>query len=76
MLLSFLLNLGEYPEDSPLVVVDYRESSSNKDPDSTAINDMEEETGTETGQCPFVLHGLTGEEYFHKISPDQNSHSG
>ena len=38
-------------------------SSSNKDPESTAVNDMEEETGTETGQCPFVVHGLTGEEY-------------
>ena len=56
-------NLREYPEDSPPVVVDYRESSSNKDPESTAINDMEEETGTETGQCTFVVHGLTGGEY-------------
>ena len=42
-------NLKEYPENSPPVVVDYRESSSNKDPESTAINDIEEETGTETG---------------------------
>ena len=24
---------------------------------------MEEEEGTETGMCPFVVHGLTGEEY-------------
>jgi hypothetical protein len=24
---------------------------------------MEEEAGTETGKCPFIVHGLTGEEY-------------
>jgi hypothetical protein len=30
---------------------------------STAVNDIEEEDGTETGKCPFVVHGLTGEEY-------------
>ena len=28
-----------------------------------AVNDMEDETGTEVGRCPFVVHGLTEEEY-------------
>ena len=32
-------NLEEYPDDSPPVVVDYRESFSNKDPESAAVND-------------------------------------
>ena len=56
-------NLKAYPEDIPPVVVDYKVSMSNKDPESTAVNDMEDETGTENGPCPFVVHGLTGEEY-------------
>jgi len=56
-------NLSEYPEDMPPVVIDYKESIFNKDPESTAVNDMEDETGTEDGPCPFVVHGLTGEEY-------------
>ena len=56
-------NLKEYPEDMPPVVIDYKESIFNKDLESTAVNDMEDETGTEVGPCPFVVHGLTGEEY-------------
>ena len=56
-------NLNKYPEDTPPVVVDYQHSTTNKEPESTAVNDMETEDGTETGQCPFVVHGLTGEEF-------------
>src|SRR6266487_225542 len=56
-------NLNQYPDDGPPVVVDYRKSFINKDPEATAVNDNEEEEGTETGKCPFVVHGLTGEEY-------------
>jgi hypothetical protein len=56
-------NLNKYPEDKPPVVIDYRQSFINKDPESTAVNDIEEEDGTETGACPFVVHGLTGDEY-------------
>ena len=56
-------NLNQYPENDIPVVVEYRESFSNKNPESTAVHDMEEEEGTETGLCPFVVHGLTGEEY-------------
>ena len=56
-------NLNEYPEDSPPVIVDYHESATNKNPESTAINDMDVEDGTESGPCPFVVHGLTGEEF-------------
>jgi hypothetical protein len=56
-------NLAQYPENDIPVVVEYRESFSNKNPESTAVHDMEEEEGTETGMCPFVVQGLTGEEY-------------
>jgi len=56
-------NLDQYPEDIPPVVIDYRCSFTNKDPESTAVNDMEDEDGTDMGKCPFVVQGLTGEEY-------------
>jgi len=61
-------NLDQYPEDVPPVVVDYHQSFTNKDPESTAVFDNDEEEGTETGKCPFVVHGLTGEEYSTKTS--------
>ena len=57
-------NLNEYPEDVPPVVIDYRgptDDNTNKDPESTAVNDMEEEEGVDTGDCPFTVHGLSGE---------------
>jgi hypothetical protein len=56
-------NLNSYPEDAPPVVVDYRQSFTNKDPESTAVHDDEEEEGTYEGKCSFVVHGITGEEY-------------
>jgi hypothetical protein len=59
-------NLNEYPEYGVPVIVDYRKSFSNKDPEATAVNDNEEEEGTEEGECPFSVHGLTGTEYADK----------
>jgi Domain of unknown function (DUF6570) len=56
-------NLASYPEDGPPVVVDYYLSSSNKNPESTSVHDMEEEDGTAEGPCPFIVHGLTCEEF-------------
>src|ERR1700723_3407078 len=56
-------NLESYDENEPPVIVDYRQSTSNKNTESIAVNDMELEDGTESGMCPFVVHGLTGEEY-------------
>jgi len=38
----------------PPVVIDYQESIFNKDPESTAVNDMEDKAGTKNGSCPFV----------------------
>jgi hypothetical protein len=56
-------NLASYPEEGPPVVVDYHPSSSNKNPESTSVHDMEEEDGTTEGPCPFIVHGLTGEQF-------------
>ena len=33
--------------------MDYKELFENKDPESTVINDMEDESGVEIGSCPF-----------------------
>jgi len=42
--------------------VDYHPLSSNKFPESTSVHDIEEEDGTTEGPCPFIVHGITGEE--------------
>jgi hypothetical protein len=54
-------NLNTYPEDGPPVVVDYRRSNGERDPEATAVNENEIEDGASSGDCPFVVHGLTGE---------------
>ncbi|KAI0713341.1 hypothetical protein C8Q76DRAFT_620478 [Earliella scabrosa] len=61
-------NLAQYPEDEPPVIVNYSQSmASNSDPESTAtwptsnqVNNTEDNEGTDTGDCPFIVHGLTG----------------
>ena len=55
-------NLSAYPEDGPPVVVDYRKSAGTKDPETMATDDHILEDGASSGDCPFVVHGLTGEE--------------
>ncbi|RPD67882.1 hypothetical protein L226DRAFT_548735 [Lentinus tigrinus ALCF2SS1-7] len=67
-------NLDEYPEDEPPVVVNYTMSmDTNKDSESTAVNDTEEDDGVKGGQCPFVVHGLTGTYLDHlgKVRPHE-----
>ena len=56
-------NLASYPEDSPPVVVNYRQSMTNKIPEATSVHDMELENGTTEGMCPFTVHTLTSDEY-------------
>ena len=55
-------NLNEYPEDMPPVSIEYKPMMHNKTPEGTSVHDMEEEDGTEHGQCAFTVHGLTGEQ--------------
>jgi hypothetical protein len=54
-------NMQQYQEDSPPVIVAYRQSISNKVPEGISVFDREEEDGTEQGDCAFTVHGLTGE---------------
>ena len=52
-----------YLEEGPPLGVDYHPSSSNKNPESTSVRDMEEEDGTTEGFCPFIVHSLTSQEF-------------
>ena len=56
-------NLKLYPEEGPPVIIDYRSSVVNKHKEATSVFDMEEEDGVQEGKCPFVVHGITGENY-------------
>lgn len=57
-------NLNEYSEDLPPVSITFHETdgSTNKNPESTAVNDNDMEDGVEEGECPMTVHGLNGEE--------------
>ncbi|KAF7789846.1 hypothetical protein EIP86_000794 [Pleurotus ostreatoroseus] len=58
-------NLAEYPEDQPPVWVDFHKIDPDhplKDPEATAVNDMELEDGTTEGDCPFVMNSLTSDQ--------------
>jgi hypothetical protein len=56
-------NLEKYPQNGTPVVIDYRKSVLNRDKEAMSVHDNEEEEGVETGDCSFVVHGLTGEEF-------------
>ncbi|EEB98439.1 hypothetical protein MPER_02048 [Moniliophthora perniciosa FA553] len=54
-------NLLQYDESQPPCAVTWKESSSNKNTESEAVNDMDDEDGAEDG-CAFSVHGITGEQ--------------
>ena len=58
-----LENLDGYPEDMPPVSIEYKPMTHNKTPEGTSVHDMEDEDGTEEGDCAFTVHGLTGEQF-------------
>ncbi|KAJ3526701.1 hypothetical protein NMY22_g10064 [Coprinellus aureogranulatus] len=55
-------NLNSYPEDVPPVTVEYIPKTGNKSAENTSIFDMEDEDGTEEGECPFTVHGITARD--------------
>ena len=55
-------NLKKYSEDGPPVVVDYHPGDGGKDEEAMAASDSQENEGTTEGPCPFVVHGLVGEQ--------------
>ena len=54
-------NLDEYPEHEIPVSIEYMPSETNKVPEGTSIFDTEPEDGTDSGECSFTVHGLTGD---------------
>lgn len=56
-------NLEKYPLNGTPVIIDYRQSIMNRDTEAMSVHDNDEEEGAEHGDCPFVVHGLTGEEF-------------
>jgi len=55
-------NLDAYPDNGPPVVVTYWGAAANKNPESASAFDNETEEGVDSGPCPFVVNGLTGEK--------------
>jgi hypothetical protein len=55
-------NLASYPESGPPVVVTYRSAVVNKNPESVSAFDNDKEEGVDSGPCPFVVNGITGEK--------------
>jgi hypothetical protein len=62
-----LENLDTYAERDIPVAVEFRRTAVGEEDlgavHTLAVADDPEEYGTETGECPFSVHGLTGEEY-------------
>ena len=56
-------NLDQYPEEGISVTIDSRISILNKEKEETSVHDTEGDDGIEDGDCPFVVHGLSGDEY-------------
>jgi hypothetical protein len=54
--------LDRYPEDLPPVSVQYQHSLTNKVAEGTSVFDDALDDGVQQGNCPFVVHGLMGEE--------------
>jgi hypothetical protein len=53
-------NLSRYPENSPPVSIEYRQEASNKVPEGMSVFDKDIDDGVAQGECPFIVHGLTG----------------
>jgi hypothetical protein len=54
--------LAKYPEDVPLVTVEFKQAQTNKVPEGTSTFDQAMDDRVEEGNCPFVVHGITGEQ--------------
>ncbi|KAF8879254.1 hypothetical protein BD779DRAFT_1676478 [Infundibulicybe gibba] len=55
-------NLNRYPENGPPVTVEYRQEFTNKVAEGTSVFDNDYEDGAEQGDCPFIVHGITGDQ--------------
>ncbi len=55
-------NMQQYSEDKPYVGVAWKAQYATKSPEGLSVHDNEEEDGVVDGECPFIVHGLTGEK--------------
>lgn len=57
-------NLDSYSDSEIPISVEYvsLNTDGNLNPESTSLHEDEAESGVTTGPCPFILHGLTGED--------------
>ncbi|KAI5895178.1 uncharacterized protein SCHCODRAFT_02495151, partial [Schizophyllum commune H4-8] len=55
-------NLRTYDEDSPPVTIEYRMMDTNINQESRSAFNTEDDQGVTSGEVPFVVHGLTGED--------------
>ncbi|KAF8235685.1 hypothetical protein L208DRAFT_1255347 [Tricholoma matsutake] len=53
--------LEKYPEDVPPVTIEYQHSLTNKVEEGMSNFDQSIDDGVENGECPFIVHGITGE---------------
>jgi hypothetical protein len=53
--------LQRYPEDTPPVTIEYQHSMTNKVEEGISTFDQSIDDGVENGECPFIVHGITGE---------------
>ncbi|TFY51361.1 hypothetical protein EVJ58_g10611 [Rhodofomes roseus] len=77
-------NLLAYPEDEPPVCVMHKTSDGLRPPESMAVHDEDGEIGTSSGQCEFVVHGLSADQlvdgkpmlaYGHGAAPSSMYHN-
>jgi hypothetical protein len=61
--------LEKYPEDTPPVTVEYQHSLTNKVEEGTSTFDQTTEDGVDYSECPFIVHGITGESLTTKTVP-------
>lgn len=54
--------LNRYPEDTPSVTVEYHYAETNKVEEGTSKFDNASDDGVSDGECPFLVHGLTGDQ--------------
>jgi hypothetical protein len=54
--------LNRYPEDAPPVSIHFQISLTNKVEEGTSVFDDAPDDGVEDGDCPFIVHGLTGDQ--------------
>jgi len=55
-------NLKAYPECGSPFIYTYKDATANKTPEAASAFDNETEEGVDSGPCPFVVNGITGEQ--------------